>query len=62
MGSDILALLMRRISDRKSHIEQSLAGGAARSYEEYCKLTGEYGAYADMESEVKEIEKRYLDE
>lgn len=62
MESDILTLILRRITERKDHIEQSLAGGAARDFSEYSRMVGEYAAYVEMESEVKDIEKRYLDE
>lgn len=61
MENDILSLLFRRISDRKMYIEQSLAGGAARDHAEYCRMVGEYAAFVEMENEVKDIEKRYLD-
>lgn len=62
MESDILSLFLRHIAEQKAQIEQALATGAARDFNEYAKLTGQYAAYVDMESEVKDIEKRYLDD
>lgn len=62
MESDILSLIQRRIADRKMYIEQSLAGGAARDFTEYSRMVGEYAAFVEMENEVKDIEKRYLDD
>lgn len=61
MESDVFTLILRRIADRKMYIEQSLAGGAARDFVEYARMTGEYAAFVEMENEVKDIEKRYLD-
>jgi hypothetical protein len=52
---------MRRIRDRMEAIEQSLAGGNARSYDEYCRLVGSYATLRDFEDDIKELEKRYLD-
>jgi hypothetical protein len=62
MESDIISLLMRRIRERMDAVEQALAAGAARSYEEYCRLVGGYAAMREFEDDIKELEKRYLDE
>jgi len=59
--NDVFTLLMRRIRDRMEAIEQSLAGGNARSYDEYCRLVGSYATLRDFEDDIKELEKRYLD-
>ncbi len=61
MESDVFTLLFRRLADRKMYIEQSLAGGAARDFTEYSRMVGEYAAFVEMENEIKDIEKRYLD-
>lgn len=60
MDSDVCTLMLKRINDRKAQIEQSLAAGNARSFDEYHKLVGMYAAFVDMEEELKEIEQRYL--
>lgn len=60
MESDICTLMMQRISERKRQIEQSLASGNARSFEEYQKLVGMFAAFVDMEEELKDLEQRYL--
>jgi hypothetical protein len=59
--NDVFTLLFRRLADRKMYIEQSLAGGAARDFTEYSRMVGEYAAFVEMENEIKDIEKRYLD-
>lgn len=62
MESDVLSIFLRRTKERMQAIEQALADGNARSYEEYCRLVGGYASLRDVEEDIKEIEKRYLDE
>lgn len=61
MGSDIFAVLLRRVSDRKQHIELGLASGGAKDFQDYCRLVGEYAALNDTEADIKELEKRYVE-
>lgn len=61
MESDVFSALLRRIHERKQHIEQGLASGGAKSYEDYCRLVGEYAALSDTEQDIKELEKRYIE-
>lgn len=57
-----MSLLIRRLEERKTSIEQFLARGGAKSYEEYMKLTGSYDAMNDAIEDAKEIEKRFIDD
>lgn len=61
MESDIFAVLLRRIGERKQHIEQGLASGGAKDFPDYCRLVGEYAALNDTEADIKELEKRYVE-
>jgi tRNA isopentenyl-2-thiomethyl-A-37 hydroxylase MiaE len=61
MESNIFSVLLTRINDRKQHIEQGLATGGAKNFEDYCRLVGEYAALSDTEADIKELEKRYID-
>lgn len=61
MESDIIALLLKHIADRKTFIEQGLAIGGAQNFEEYCKMVGGYSILRELEEEVKHIEQRYLE-
>jgi len=61
MESDIFLALLRRIAERKEHIEQGLAIGGAKNFEDYCRLVGEYAALNDTEADIKDIEKRYVE-
>lgn len=61
MESDIFELLLRRVAEQKSSIELFLASGGAKSYEDYCRATGEYSALNKIDDEIREIEKRYIE-
>lgn len=61
METDLFTYLLGRIAERKGYIEEGLAIGGAKDYEEYCKMVGGYAILREMEEEIKEIEKRYLD-
>jgi hypothetical protein len=61
MESNIFEVLLRRIGERKQHIEQGLANGGAKNFEDYCRLVGEYAALCDTEVDIKELEKRYIE-
>lgn len=57
-----MSLLIRRLEERKASVEQFLARGGAKNYEEYMKLTGSYDAMNDAIEDAKEIEKRFIDD
>jgi len=61
MESNIFEVLLRHIGERKQHIEQGLATGGAKNFEDYCRLVGEYAALSDTEADIKELEKRYIE-
>ena len=62
MSDTIMSLLIRRLEEKKSSIEQFLAQGGAKNYEEYMNVTGRYQAMLDMIEEAKELEKRFLED
>lgn len=57
-----MSLLIRRLEERKSSMEQFLAQGGAKSYEEYMSITGRYQAMSEIVEDAKEIEKRFLED
>lgn len=61
MESDIFELLRLRIKERKSSIEQFLANGMAKNFEEYQRMVGEYTSHQKLEDDIDEIEKRFLE-
>lgn len=62
MEGTVFALLLRSISEKKNSIELFLVGGNAKSYEEYCRICGEYATLVSMEADVKELEQRFIEE
>ena len=62
MSDTMVTLLISRLEEKKSSIEQFLARGGVSSYEDYMKLTGYYEAINEVIEEVKEIEKRFIDD
>jgi hypothetical protein len=62
MEQTVFVLLLRGISEKKQSLSSHLANGNARSYEDYCRIVGEYAAYDQIEVDVKELEKRFIAE
>lgn len=60
MEDTVFALLLRSIHERKQALQEGLASGGAKSYEDYCKLVGEYSALQRIEDDVKDLEKRFI--
>jgi hypothetical protein len=52
---------MTKLYDQKSSIELFLASGGAKSYEEYCRMVGEYSALLKMEGDIKDVEQRFIE-
>ena len=61
MSDSVIGLLSRQLEEYKSSIELWLAQGGAKSYEDYLKMTAKYEAFEQIEQEVKELEKRYIE-
>ena len=60
MNDTIFTYLLRGLTERKQALQESLASGGAKNYEEYCRMVGEYSALQRLEDEVKELEKRFI--
>ena len=60
MDDTVFALILRGIGERKLALQEGLASGGARNYEEYCRLVGEYSALQRLEDDVKDLEKRFI--
>jgi len=57
----MIELLQRQLSEYKSSIELWLAQGGAKSYEDYLKMTAKYEAFEQLQEDLKELEKRYIE-
>lgn len=60
MENTIFALLLRAINEQKEALQGHLASGGAKNYEDYCRSVGEHAALQRMESEIKDLEKRFI--
>jgi hypothetical protein len=60
MNDTIFTYLLRGLTERKQALQEGLASGGAKNYEEYCRMVGEYSALQRLEDEVKELEKRFI--
>jgi hypothetical protein len=61
MDMDAIPTILHRIAEQKSSLELFLAGGGAKSYEDYCRTVGEYSALNKIESDIKEIERMFIE-
>ena len=56
----VFVVLLRNIAERKARLMEHLANGGAKSYDEYCRWTGEFSALQTMEDDIKDLEKRFI--
>jgi hypothetical protein len=61
METEICGLILTKVEDQKRSIELFLAGGGAKSYDEYSRMVGEYSALLKMEGDIKDVEQRFLE-
>lgn len=62
MEDTVFTLLLRGIEAQKHALQEHLANGGAKSYEEYCRSTGYFSALQRFEDDIKDLEKRFLAE
>ena len=62
MDDTVIALMKRSISEYKLEIEQFLAGGQAKSMDDYSRLVGRYEALKLLEADLSDIEKRFIEQ
>lgn len=61
METEVCRLILTKVEDQKRSIELFLAGGGAKSYDEYSRMVGEYSALLKMEGDIKDVEQRFLE-
>lgn len=61
METEICGLILTKVEDQKRSIELFLAGGGAKTFEEYSRMVGEYSALLKMEGDIKDVEQRFLE-
>lgn len=60
MDDTVFALLLRSLAEQKQNLMEHLAGGGAKSYEEYCNCTGQFAALQRVYDDIKDLEKRFI--
>lgn len=61
MEAQLIEMLLHRVGEQKSSIALFLANGGAKSFEEYCRLVGEYSAFCRLESDIKDAEQTLIE-
>ena len=54
--------ILKRITDYKEDLKEHLAGGWAKTIEEYARCVGEYKCLKKLQEDILDIEKRFIDD
>ena len=54
--------ILKRIKDYKEDLKEHLAGGGAKTIEEYARCVGEYKCLKKLQEDILDIEKRFIDD
>ena len=58
----IFALLFRFLAERRASLTEYTMSGRPQTLEDYTKAVAQYEAYTAVEEEMKELEKRFMDQ
>jgi len=61
-GDHIFALLFRFLAERKASLTEYTMSGRPQTLEDYVKAVSQHEAYRVVEEEIKELEKRFMDQ
>jgi hypothetical protein len=62
MADNIFHHVLTRLEESRTAIAEHLAEGGAKDQETYWRLVGKYEALGVIRNDVKEVEKRYVDD
>lgn len=62
MDDHIIGLLKRYLAEKKQHLNEFTMGGGAEDYAQYVAAVAKARAYTEMEEELKELERRFLED
>lgn len=62
MADSIFHNVITRLEENRVAISEYLAEGNAKDQETYWKLVGKYEALGAIRNEIKDLEKRYVDD
>lgn len=62
MQDAVFSVLYRRLSERREALAGYIVNGGAADYVTYAKAVAQHEAYVTIEEELKELEKRFMDQ
>tara|TARA_B100000780_G_C21076857_1_gene433516 strand:+ start:601 stop:789 length:189 start_codon:yes stop_codon:yes gene_type:complete len=62
MANSIFHVVFTRLEESRIGIQEHLAEGGAKDQETYWRLVGKYDALGAIRNDLKEVEKRYVDD
>lgn len=62
MADSIFHTILTRLDESRTSIAEHLAEGGAKDQETYWRLVGKYEALGIIRNDIKEVEKRYVDD
>ena len=62
MEDSVFGILYRRIGERREALADYIVNGGAPDYVAYAKATAQHEAYVTLEEDIKELEKRFMDQ
>ena len=55
-------LIIKRIGDQKTQIQEHLCMGGAKTFDEYTSMVGEYRGLVKVEQEILDLQKKYIED
>jgi hypothetical protein len=62
MEDSVFAILYRRISERRQALADFVVQGGAPDYVAYARATAQHEAYLTLEEDIKELERRFMEQ
>jgi hypothetical protein len=62
MEETVFSVLYRKIRESKESLTDCAMSGGARDYIEYCKIVAKHQVLDSFEEDIKDLEKRFMDQ
>jgi hypothetical protein len=62
MEESVFGVLYRRIAERREDLASYMVQGGAPDYVAYARAAAQHEAYLTIEEDIKELEKRFMDQ
>lgn len=62
MEETVFSILYRRINETKQSLAECAMSGGAKDYVEYCKIVAKHQVLNSFEEDIKELEKRFMEQ